>query len=229
MIHRKDIAFIVHEDNSKKWFGKNVNISGGVNYFLKDKRHNGPCLFNGIEYDLAKYDKIIKPKYHKIIDLTSANKSLNTLYMGRMFRIATNAELKDTGNVKCYVSTLISKNRIKYIDNYKLTDKTTFWKVITTEANGDRPNFGEIFIGKPNEIYNMSYISFKVNSEEEAISLLSYLKTAFANHMLSIRKISQHINCDVCKWIPLIPLDRIWTDELICEHLGIEYSLYMNK
>ena len=37
-------------------------------------------------------------------------------------------------------------------------------------------------------------MSFKVNNEEEAKSLLSYLNTKFANHILSIRKISQDIS-----------------------------------
>jgi site-specific DNA-methyltransferase (adenine-specific) len=228
MRNRKDIVFIVHEDNSKNWFGKNVEIKGGVNYFLKDKRHNGPCLFDGIEYDLSKYDTVIKPKYHPIIDSASGNNSINTIYMGRMFGVETNAELKEQGNVKCYVSTLKSKNRTRYLDSYNFNESNTYWKVITPEASfGAFSGFGEIFVGRPDEIHTGSYISFKTNNEYEANSLMSYLKTKFANHMLSIRKISQHINGDVCKWIPLLPLDRIWTDELVCEYIGIDSSMYM--
>ena len=57
-------------------------------------------------------------------------------------------------------------------------------------------------------------------------NLMSYLQTKFVNHVLSIRKISQHINIDVCKWIPVVPFDRIWTDDLVCEYLGITRDMY---
>lgn len=120
-----------------------------------------------------------------------------------------------------------SKDRCKYIDTYDFNKNNTFWKVITARANGKNPNFGTKFIGKPNEIYTDSYISFKVNNEEQAKSLLSYLETKFANYMLSIRKISQDISENTCKWIPLIPLDRLWNDDKVCEYLNIEKNMYM--
>ena len=43
--------------------------------------------------------------------------------------------------------------------------------------------------------------------------------------MLSIRKISQDISENTCKWIPLVPLDREWTDDKICEFLSIDKKL----
>lgn len=229
MMIRKDIVLIQHEDDATKWFGNNVDIKGGVNYFLKDVKHEGLCLFNGTNYNLTKYDCIIKPKYHQIIDAVSSMESVNKLYMGRFFGVETNDKrFKDNGKIKCYVSTLKSKDRCKYIDNYDFNEKNTFWKVITPEASFKAfSGFGEIFIGKPDEVHTGSYISFRVQSEEEAKSLLSYLNTKFANHILSVRKISQHINGDVCKWIPLVPLDRIWTDDVVCEYLKIENTIYI--
>jgi len=229
MMKRKDIVIIQHEDDATKWFGNNVDIKGGVNYILKDIKFNGLCSFNGNNYDLSKYDCIIKPKYHQIIDVVSSMESVNKLYMGRFFGVETNDKrFKDNGKIKCYVSTLKSKDRCKYIDNYDFNEKNTFWKVITPEASFKAfSGFGEIFIGQPNEVHTGSYISFRVTNEEEAKSLMSYLETKFANHMLSVRKISQHINGDVCKWIPLVPLDRIWTDDDVCEYLKIEKTMYI--
>ena len=226
---RKDIVFIKHEDDAKKWFGNNVEIKGGVNYFLKDSLYNGLCLFNDEPYDLSMYDCVIKPKYHNIIAKVTNMESINKLYMGRYFGVETNDKrFKDNGKIKCYVSTLKSKDRCKYIDNYDFNEKNTFWKVITTRAAFKAfSGFGEKFIGKPNEIHTGSYISFRVNNEEEAKSLLSYLDTKFANHMLSIRKISQDISENTCKWIPLVPLDRKWTDGLVCEYLQIDQNMYI--
>ena len=229
MMKRTDIALIQHEDDSKKWFGNGVNIEGGVNYFLKDAEHEGLCLFNGMEYALSKYDCIIKPRYHAIIDTVINMNSVTQNYCSSgYFKYRTNdSRLQNSGKIKCFVSLQKSKDRCKYLDTYEFNETNTFWKVITARANGKSPNFGAKFIGQPNEIYTDSYISFRVANEEEAKSLLSYLETKFANHMLSIRKISQDISENTCLWIPLVPLDRIWTDEAVCEHLDIEQSMYM--
>jgi len=236
MMKRTDIKFINHEPDSKKWFGKSVKIEGGVNYFLKDSSYNGTCLFDNIPYDLSKYDRIISPKYHNIIDIISTitnnnnMKSISEIYKGRYFGIETNDfhRFKNNGKIKCYVSEQKSKDRCKYIDNYDLTEEKKFWKVITARANGKKPCFGFKMIGKPDEIHTGSYISFRVNNEAEAKSLISYLNTKFANHMLSIRKISQDISDNTCKYIPLVPLDRVWTDDKVCEYLKIEQTLYIN-
>ena len=229
MMKRRDISIIKHEDDATKWFGKTVDIKGGVNYFLKDNNHNGDCMFNDYIYNLSKYESIIMPKYHNIIDNIEKKENITKIYAGRCFGIESNDKrLIDNGTIKCYVSTLKSKDRIKYVNEYELNDKKTFWKVITPKAAHKAfSGFGELFIGKPDEIHTGSYLSFRVNSEDEAKSLLSYLKTIFANHMLSVRKLSHNIAGDTCKWIPLVPLDRIWNDEMVCEFLKIEKELYM--
>ncbi len=95
-----------------------------------------------------------------------------------------------------------------------IKNDTTGWKVITARAAFKaNSSFGNMFIGAPNEICSQSYILFIVSSEDEAKSLLSYLKCRLPNFMLSLRKISQDISESTCKWIPLPPLDRIWTDK----------------
>ena len=229
MMKRKDIVFIQHEDDATKWFG-NVEIKGGVNYFLKDTSYHGVCLFNDTPYDLSKYDCIVKPKYHALIDIISRMESIVQTYCSSgYFKYRTNdSRLKNSGKIKCYVSTLKSKDRCKYIDEYVFNETNTFWKVVTARAAfGAFSGFGAKFVGTPNEIYTDSYISFRVKNEDEAKSLLSYLDTTFANHMLSIRKISQDISENTCKWIPLVPLDRIWDDKTICEYLKIEQTMYI--
>ena len=229
MMKRQDIPFIKHIDDSKIWFGNNIEIKGGVNYFLKDSSFSGKCKFNGIPYDLSKYDCIIKPCYHEIVDAVQNMESICKLYIGRCFGMETNDNrLQYRGDIKCYVSFLKSKDRYKFIDKFEFNEQNTFWKVITTEAAHKAfSGFGITFIGKPNEIHTGSYISFRVKSELEANSLKSYLDTAFVNHMLSIRKISQHINKSTCKWIPLVPFDRLWNDDKVCEYLQIDKSLFM--
>ena len=230
MLKRTDIVFIRHEPNykSKGWFESDVNIEGGVSYFLKDTDYNGECLFNDLPYNLSKYDCIINPIHHNLIDIVKNKKSIDSIYCSTSYYgYSTNdARCKKTGIVKCYVSLQKSKDRIMFVDE-PIKEADIFWKVITARANGKSPRFGASFIGKPDEVYTSSYISFKVNSELEAKSLLSYLKTDIVNHLLSIRKISQDISKKTCLWIPLVPFDRLWSNDSVCEYLQIlELSIY---
>ena len=78
-----------------------------------------------------------------------------------------------------------------------------------------------MFIGVVDEVHTGSYISFKTHDINQANSLLSYLKCKLPNFMLSLRKISQHINESTCKWIPLPPLDQEWTDDLVYEYFKL--------
>jgi hypothetical protein len=47
------------------------------------------------------------------------------------------------------------------------------------------------------------------------------MKCRLPNFMLSLRKISQHVNGDTCKWIPLPTLDKIWCDVDIYEYFNL--------
>lgn len=50
---------------------------------------------------------------------------------------------------------------------------------------------------------------------------MSYLNTKFSNFLLSLRKVSQSIKPDTCKWIPIVPFDREWTDELLLDYFNL--------
>lgn len=243
MITRKDIEFIRHTPDSVDFFHIDVKIVGGVNYFLKSNQHFGPCLFNGHEYPLDLFiDFIADPIYHSLIRIASVEKPasmnlpmLDTLfYPTTYFKVPTNdprlMDIPGEDAIVCYVSYVQSNGRKKYIEHFEMKDEQRFWRVLTPRAyNGGRTctrSFGEIFVGRPDEIYNSSYVSFRVNSESEANSLVTYLKTDFADRMLAILKKGLDINKNTCKLIPVVPLDRQWTDEEVCRFLGIERSLY---
>ena len=223
MISRTDLSLIRHIDNSKEWFD-DVDIEGGVCYFLKDSSYCGECMFNGHIYDLKKYDIIADPKCHALVDSVKSFASISGIYRSAgHFKVRTNDfRLKPSGSVECFVSLKKSSSRLMYVDDYNIADEKVFWKVITPEANGKKKCFGAIFVGAPKQIYTDSYISFKVESVEEANSLKSYLETQFANLMLSFRKISQHITFEMIKWIPLVPFDREWTDDLVYEYFEFD-------
>ena len=131
MLKRKDIRYIVNEDDATKWFGNSVEIKGGVNYFLKDKNHNGNCKFNGIEYNISKYECIIKPDLHILVDKVIKKILKNFTRVDILGLKPTTEDLKNEGNIKCYVSKIKSKSRIKYLENYNFNEDNKFWKIIT--------------------------------------------------------------------------------------------------
>jgi hypothetical protein len=227
MLERTDIVYIKHFDDASKIFGNTVEIKGGVNYFLKDMNHNGDCMYNGSMVNLNKYDVFVDGKYHNIIDKILKFNSIDKLFIGQSYSgvNSNDKRLNDTETettLKCYVSK--QKGFEKYIEKQEINKDRDFnkWKIITTRSSfGAGSGFGNMFIGKPNEICNQSYILFEVENEEEAKSLLTYMKCRLPNILLSLRKSSQDICKSTCKWIPLPPLNKEWTDEEVYQHFKL--------
>ena len=225
MLKRTDIVYINHFDDACKIFGNTVDIKGGVNYFLKDTHHNGDCKINGSITKLNKYDVFVDGKFHAIIDKLVIFESITTLYKSQDYhKIQTNDKrfksenTKDT--IKCYVSS--QKGFEKYIDKKEIKTNISKYKVITPDgAFAANSGFGNTFIGYPNEVHCKTYISFEIDTENEAKSLLSYMKCRLPNFMLSIRKNSQHTSASTCKWIPLPPLNKEWTDEEVYQYFKL--------
>ena len=223
MLKRTDIVYIKHFEDASKIFGNSVSIEGGVNYFLKDSEYNDLCMYNNCMTKLNRYDIFVDSKFYNLIDYIQQFESLKNIYLGRYFGIESNDKRlkndKTNDTIKCYVSQ--QKGFEKNIEKKDIIKDFNFWKIITARANGGNGCFGNTFIGTPNEIHTGSYISFKVKSENEAKSLLSYLKCRLPNLMLSLRKPSQDISESTCKWIPLPPLIYEWTDEKVYKHFNL--------
>lgn len=220
MLARKDIRFITHIDDASSVFGSNVSIKGGVNYFMVDRTYHGKCLYNGTPVDLSTLDVLVDSKYLSIISKVTAHPSITSIYRpGATYKIRTNGKLNgvpvlcdDASLTKCYVSK--QNGFLKYVDPAVVSNPSPSWKVLTTAAaHMAGSGFGNIFVATPDSIHTDSYVSFNTASEQEAHSLASFLKTKLANRILGLRKPSQHVNGDTCKWIPLPPLDRIWSDD----------------
>ena len=221
MINRTDILYIKHYDNACEIFGNTVSIEGGVNYFLINEKYNGLCDYNGSKVKFNNFDIILDAQYYPIVNRLLNYDKITNLYLGRYFGVESNDKRLNNNDklIKCYVSQ--QKGFIKYIDKTEIKKDYNFIKIITAEANGGKGCFGNTFIGNLNEIHTGSYISFKVSNENDAKSLLSYMKCKLPNFMLSLRKISQHINEATCKWIPLPPLNKNWNDDEVYKYFKL--------
>lgn len=225
MLSRKDIVYIKHFIDATEIFRNTVLIEGGINYFLKDINYKGPCCYNNVMLNLNDSDILIESKYIPLINKINRYQKLIDTYRSKgYFGISlTDKRLHnvyENQDIKCYVSQMKGFN--KYIKkNLIKNDTMGKWQLITPSANGGKGCFGNLIIGKPDDVYSETYISFAFDTEKEVRSLLSFLKCRLPNMLLSLRKISQNISSATCKWIPLPPLNKEWTDEEVYKHFKL--------
>jgi hypothetical protein len=207
MTQRRDIVSIHHIPDSRTVW-PSVVITGGVNYFLIDKTHNGLTDFNGAKIQLNKYDILVPdPRAYPIIDSVLSKPKITDIYLPiGHFGITTNSPyLTDNPKlVRCYVSQ--KKGGVRYVAAKHIANDFAFWKVITPHGSGKGGDgFGRFIICGPNEIGSQTFITFRVGSEREAKSLVRYLESDYVQYLLNLRKIDQHISKTTLAWIPREP------------------------
>ena len=228
MLKRKDLVLIRHTDRCQDWFPTTA-FDSGASYFLIDRTYHGLCCFNGTPIDLSQHDRLFQPKKLRLIDQLTKQKSINSLYQGRCYGIETNdPRLKERGRVKCYVSSKKTKDRFLYLDNYNIPIEKCGWKVVTARTSAGA-KFGTMLVARPDEVHTGSYISWRVRSEVEAESLKSYLLTNVVASLLSLGKGSRDISAKCLKFIPLVPLDRMWNDETVRAYLKTELGVEVDE
>ena len=201
---------------------------GGISYFIYDNNYSGNCIVNDCSVNLNNYECILtEGKYYSLIDKFKAYQSINTRFVGNGWaKISTNDERLKSETSDNVFNVCVAGRNTKYIDKKHIKDNILHlnnWKVFTPETcTGPCEGFSNNFIiGKPYELCNQTYNVFIVNSEDEAKSLISYLKTNLVQKLTGIRKISHHINKDTIKYVPNVPLDRIWTDEKLNKYFNL--------
>jgi superfamily II DNA or RNA helicase len=228
MLARKNIVLIKQFDDAKTIFGNTVMIQGGVQQILIDSEANGKCLFiNGdqrFKISLNKYDILVPnpqlyPLITKMIDFPN---HITELYLPRgYYGLETTAGMKDPPGIKCFVSK--QKGSIKYVLKSDIPKgKKYFPKVIIADGGHKGPSgFATMFVAEKNTVWTGTFFALKVDTMEEAESLLSFLKCRLPNFLLSLRKISQHTNKKTIEWIPLPPLNREWTDAKVYKYFKL--------
>ena len=217
----------------------NVEVKGGICYFLWSTAHNGLCDVTVIRGDeeisssrqLDEFDVFVRDP----IAIGILRKVLNAgeqpitviLTADTPFGIATNFDgfhsKKKAGDVALHYVRR-GKRDIGFVSrsvinkNVALIDK---WKVLVPEAGSDGGQkipdsvLGKPWLSAPPSVSTQSFLAFWVESEDEARSLESYYRTKFFRHLVSLRKLTQHALRSTYSWIPIQVWDRQWTDELL--------------
>lgn len=231
MLKSGNVSKLTAYNNSRDLFS-NVEIKGGVCYFLEDLNYQGNCdytLVNGdtIQSDsisLDSFDVLIRePKLAKIVGRVSSKLTIGVdtiISSDTPFGVPT----KPTNNAKEKFSVSETpsashntalfvieslKRRILFVAKNaikKNTQDIDKHKVFVPEVGGsgnDSKILGDPEYAAPNSVCTQSYLYAPFDSEIEAKNFIKYLRSKFLRVLVSAIKITQHATSRVYRYVPM--------------------------
>ncbi len=220
---------IFYYEDEKELFS-NVEIKGGLIYFIFDRDYTGKVEFHSFELngtksvqtrnlfeeglsiiisDWKSYPILQKVKSLNFQPLTIMTTGRNPFgIIGKesyINEVSKQAKFPGASKLRC------KANEIRYIDSTMITknrDIFESYKVLISKSAGnpknDRSVIGYPYIGKPFEACTDSLITIgKFDSLLESENLQKYLKTKFLRFLVSILKTSQNVTQIVYKFVPV--------------------------
>lgn len=239
MLHDDRLRVIHDYPNADDCF-PNVQIKGGVCYFLWQRdepglcsvtSHSGSDVGETVERPLLEEgcDTFIRWNegvdiLHKVADkhedsferLVSARKpfGFDTLFRG-----------KTKGDVKLYQNGGVAKVlRTDIVKNLDWVDK---WKVFIPEAGSGsdafpHPILGKPFIGEPGSACTETYLVLgPFENETECKNVISYVNSCIFRFLVLLKKPSQHATSKVYSFVPVQDFSTEWDDEMLAEKYQI--------
>ena len=245
MLNDRHIRHITDYADSRDCFS-NVDIAGGICYFLWDRGYEGKCKFRSVKGDTAhvyerrlnEYEIFIRDyEALEIIKKVQAHNEASlkdVVYSRNPYGFSSKAkvyEAKQDG----YISIMTSKGDffvpltdVKY--NIDTVDK---WKVVMSKASaehagqvdkeGRRKIISRIENLPPYSICSESYLLLNVfATKTEAENMIGYLQTRFFRYLLSTILLTQNISKDKFQFVPLQDFSHPWTDEMLYKKYGLD-------
>ncbi|MGG5507167.1 MULTISPECIES: Eco57I restriction-modification methylase domain-containing protein [unclassified Myroides] len=226
------IEKIVNIPHSKSIFD-NVEISGGVNYFLYNRSYEGNVLFTEY-YNKNTINTILRPLFEEGLDIILAGgstynilnkvknedfESITKITKGRNAfgilgknakDISSPVELPNLYELRCKFEEIRYIEKKYILKNIDIADK---WKIFISKGNGgaglltDNKQvsiLGKPYVGKPYSVCTDSLIPIGCfESENEAFALKKYIETKFLRYMVGILKTSQNVLQNVYEFVPI--------------------------
>lgn len=221
-----------------------VKIRGGVSYFLWDKNHDGKCsvqtIWDGkptgepVERYLDQFDVLVRSNQAvSILEKVQAfeEETMDTQISSRKpFGLATNYVGKSSARGLEEPLMLYANQKVMWTEKSSISvnvDWIDQWKVLMTRVQGTSAAVETMFLSRPiiaepetacTETY---LVAGHFDTEDEAKSLASYLRTQFARFLVSLRKSTQDAPKHVYSFVPVQSWDRSWTDEDLFAKYGL--------
>lgn len=243
MLTGHEVRALVDYPNASDVF-PGVNINGGASVFLWDRDHSGDCAVTTVEGGVRS-ETVTRPldefdifvRRNEAISILRKIRSrgeptfdrhVSTVQPFGMRTRFHGAETKSRSKpIKFYGSgrvTWVSKSDLRL--NVDWVDR---WKVLVAAATDGNeiyplPIWDQAgpFVSGPGEACSETYLVASVTeSEDEARSVVAYMGTRLFRFLVSLRKVAQHNKQENFSFVPDLPRDRIWTDELLYDRYGV--------
>jgi site-specific DNA-methyltransferase (adenine-specific) len=225
-----------------------VKIRGGISYWLWSREHDGGCevvTMIGSEVTgkptvrlLDAYDVLVRRNEAvRILDKVTSFRvkgrpepTLGDQVSARKPFGLTNERGKATPTGVKKAVLVYGNQHTSYLPRTAITNNDDWvdqWKVLLVKAHGtsgrdDTTILGEPIIAKPGSACTETYLVIEVcKTEAAARNLAAYMRTRFVRFLVSLRKITQNITRDSYKFVPLLPMDRTWSDAALYKRYGI--------
>jgi site-specific DNA-methyltransferase (adenine-specific) len=236
MTNDKHIRKLIDYPSSSDCFPQ-VEIKGGVCYFLWDRDHEGLCTVTTMKGDniTSSLERpLIEPgcdtfiRYNESISILKKIRSHHfssfAQYVSsrKPFGFATNfsnyrKQRINGDDIVIYAnreSGFINKKEI--LQNYNWVSQYKIYISMAYGAGEDFPHqiINKPFIGMPNTCCTETYLVIGPFKDEKTTNnVISYIKTKFFRFMVLLKKNTQHATSKVYQFVPLQDFSEPWTDE----------------
>lgn len=238
MLGDRAISNLVDFADSRECF-PNVDIAGGVNYFIWDREHQGKCQFTHVRNGkrdvshryLDQYPTLIRDSTTLSIVRKVQEKwqraSLSEKVSARLpFGIPSKARpVKQTESGSQYVEVVTSGGTgpIARSSVTRGAELIGQWKTFLSKASsdhagqasksGERKVFARTIVANPGLVCSESYLVVNpCDSEAEAKNTAAYLQTKFVRFLVAASLFTQNITRDRFAVVPLVCLKEVWDD-----------------
>ncbi len=234
------VDFIVDKDAFPK-----VNVNGGINYFLWARDYASQCTITTVKpggerglpqtRPLDEFDIFIRrneavPILRKV--RAKGEPTFDKRVSSRKpFGLPTDfhgaSAMSAAKKIKLYGSGKISwVSESQILANLAWVNK---WKVLVAAATDGNENYplpiwdqAGPFVSRPNEACSETYlVASRAKNQADAERIAAYMRTRFFRFMVSLRKVAQHNKVENFSFVPDLPMDRVWTDDLLYERYGL--------
>jgi site-specific DNA-methyltransferase (adenine-specific) len=234
MLTDRHIRKLVDYENARDAF-PGIDLAGGVCYFLRERDSEGLCEVKNIAGEilptvadrrLDEFSTFIRhsaavPIIRKVLSKNELRMS-DQVSARKPFGIPTNGRPEKAGDlILRWEKGEGPYPRDKVEVGIGLIDK---WKVITSYVgydhagnpgkDGRRRVLSKIDILPPGTICTETYLVVGAyKTKEEAINLVTYMKTRFFRFLMSQFMYSHHLTKSAYSFVPVLDLNEEWTDE----------------
>lgn len=224
----------LHDFHNASHVFPNVEIKGGVCYFLWERGYDGDCNVVSHKVD-GSVSSMSRPLKHGKIDsfiryneavpiltkvLAKNEQTFNTIVSSRKpFGLPTSFKNFTQENFDGALK-IFANQKTGYVQK-SLVTKNNQWvakhKIIMPYAvgsgDGKTDKFNPIH-SPPNSICTETYLVIGVSDDAERVkNIISYINTRFFHFLVTLRKNTQHATQTVFEFVPLQDFNKSWSDD----------------